>query len=73
MTKTYISSTYSDLVEHRQQETAVAHIAIENIRLAKQRELLERRHADLAALDRCLTLVPDLDLVGMAVLILDES
>ena len=49
MTKIYISSTYSDLVEHRRQETAVAQIAIENIRLAKQRELLERRRADLAA------------------------
>jgi hypothetical protein len=45
----------------------VAQITIENIRLAKQRELLERRHADLAALDRRLTLVPDLALVGMAV------
>ena len=33
---------------------------------AKQRELLERRRADLAALDRRLTLVPDLALVGVA-------
>ena len=51
---------------YRQQEGAVAQIAIDNIRLAKQRELLERRHADLAALDRRLTLVPDLSLVGAA-------
>jgi len=49
-----------------QQEMAVAQIAIENIRQAKQRELLERRRADLAALDHRLTLVPDLALVGMA-------
>ena len=54
---------------YHQQEPAVTQIAIENIRLAKQRELLERRHADLAALDRRLTLVPDLDLVGMAVVV----
>ena len=40
--------------------------AIENIRQAKQRELLERRYNDLAALDRRLTLVPDLALLGMA-------
>jgi hypothetical protein len=52
----------------RQQEGAVAQIAIENIRQAKQRELLERRHADLAALDRRLTLVPELALAGLAVL-----
>ena len=51
---------------YSQQEIAVAQIAIENIRQAKQRELLERRRADLAALDRRLTLVPDLALVGMA-------
>ena len=51
---------------YRQQESAVAQIAIENIRQAKQRELLERRHTDLSALDRRLTLVPDLAVVGMA-------
>jgi len=51
---------------YRQQEGAVAQIAIDNIRLAKQRELLDRRHADLAALGRRLTLVPDLSLVGAA-------
>ncbi len=47
----------------------MAQIAIENIRQAKQRELLERRRADLAALDRRLTLVPDLALVGVALII----
>jgi hypothetical protein len=52
---------------YRQQESAVAGIAIDNIRQAKQRELLERRRTDLTALDRRLTLVPDLALVGMAV------
>jgi hypothetical protein len=46
---------------YRQQEGAVAQIAIENIRLAKYHEMLERRQADLAALDRRLTLVPDLE------------
>ena len=51
---------------YRQQEGAVAQIAIENIRQAKQRELLERRRDDLAALERRLTLVPDLDMVAMA-------
>jgi hypothetical protein len=54
---------------YRQQEGVVAQIAIENIRLAKQRELLERRHADLAALDRRMALVPDLALVGAAILV----
>ena len=52
---------------YSQQEVAVSQIAIENIRLAKQRELLERRHADLAALDRRRALVPDLAIVGMVV------
>jgi len=52
---------------YQQQETAVSHIAIENIRQAKQRELLQRRRDDLDALDRRTTLVPDLALVGMAV------
>jgi hypothetical protein len=51
---------------YRQQEWAVGQIAIENIRRAKRRELLERRHADLAALDRRLALVPDLVSIGMA-------
>ena len=54
---------------YRQQESAVAQIAIENIRQAKQRELLERRYNDLAALDRRLTLVPDLDLIEMALVV----
>jgi hypothetical protein len=54
---------------YRQKESAVAGIAIDNICQAKQRELLERRHDDLVALDRRLTLVPDLSLVGMAVVI----
>ena len=52
---------------YQQQETAVSQIAIENIRQAKQRELLQRRRDDLDALDRRTTLVPDLALVGMAV------
>jgi hypothetical protein len=52
---------------YRQQEWAVSQIAIENIRKAKRRELLERLRADLAALDRRLTLVPDLMVVGVAV------
>jgi len=42
--------------------------AIDNIRRARQRELLERRRDDLAALDRRLTLVPDLTLVGAAMM-----
>jgi len=33
---------------------------------SRQRELLERGHADLGAPDRRLTLVPDLSLVGAA-------
>jgi len=51
---------------YRQQEWAVSQIAIENIRKAKRRELLVRRRADLAAVDRRLTLVPDLALIGLA-------
>jgi hypothetical protein len=47
-------------------KVAVSQIAIENIRQAKQRELLEHRSADLTALDRRETLVPDLVVVGMA-------
>ncbi len=39
----------------------------DNIRQAKRRELLERRHTDLAALDQRLTLVPDLALLGALV------
>jgi len=53
---------------YHQQERAVSQIAIENIRQARQRELLDRRRADLAALDRRLTLVPDLAVVGMAII-----
>jgi hypothetical protein len=52
---------------YQQQEIAVSQIAIENIRQAKLRELLDRRHADLSALDRRRTLVPELELVGVAV------
>jgi hypothetical protein len=52
---------------YRQQEAAVAGIAIENIRRAKQRELLDRRHADLHGLDQRLTAVPDLVALGLAV------
>jgi hypothetical protein len=51
---------------YRQREWAVGQIAIENIRKAKRRELLEHRRADLAALDRRLTLVPDLTPIGAA-------
>jgi superfamily II DNA or RNA helicase len=51
---------------YRQQEEVVKQIAIVNIRLAKQRELLERRQADLKALDERRVLVPALDLVVMA-------
>jgi transcriptional regulator of heat shock response len=57
---------------YRQQESAVKQIAIENIRLAKQRELLERRHADLKSLDDRRVLVPDLNLIGMALWHLNE-
>ena len=43
--------------------------AIENIRQVRQRDLLGRRHNDLAALDRRLTLVPDLMLVELAIIL----
>lgn len=52
--------------DYRQQESAVAAIAVDNIRQAKQRELLERRREDLAKLEQRLTLVPDLSLIGVA-------
>ncbi len=51
---------------YRQQEGAVTGIAIENIRHAKHKELLERRRGDLAELDRKSTLVPDLTKIGAA-------
>jgi len=54
---------------YRQQEWAVSQIAIDDIRRAKRQELQERRRADLAALDRRLTLVPDLAAAGTAVII----
>jgi superfamily II DNA or RNA helicase len=54
---------------YRQQEAAVAGIAIENIRMAKQRELLERRRTDLVGLERRLDLVPDVSLVALATII----
>jgi hypothetical protein len=41
-------------------------IAIDNIRQAQQRELLERRREDLAKLKQRLTLVPNLSLSGVA-------
>ena len=53
----------------RQQDLAVAGIAIEDIRQAKQRELLERRRTDLDALDRRQTLVPELALIGAALVV----
>ena len=52
-----------------QQEMAVAQIAIENIRQAKQRELLERRRTDLVGMEQGLVLVPDLSLIGMALVV----
>jgi superfamily II DNA or RNA helicase len=54
---------------YRQQEAAVGQIAIENIRVAKQRELLDQRRTDLVALDRRQALVPDLALLGLAVVV----
>ncbi|MFC2054326.1 helicase-related protein [Chloroflexota bacterium] len=53
---------------YRQQESAVNQIAIENIRLAKQRELLERRRSDLKSLEDRRMLIPDLNMIGMAVI-----
>jgi hypothetical protein len=53
---------------YRQQEWAVSQIAIDSIRRAKRRELLEHRRADLAALDQRLTMVPDLQLIATAIL-----
>ena len=51
---------------YRQQEGAIAGLAIENIRQGKLRELFERRAADLKSLEERRMLVPDLNLVGMA-------
>lgn len=51
---------------YRQQEIAIRQIGIENIRLGKQKELFERRRADLDALSAKSQLVPDLRLVCMA-------
>jgi len=51
---------------YRQQEGAVRQIAIENIRQAKQRDLLEQRRADIATLQKSIQLVPDLKLIGLA-------
>jgi SNF2 family DNA or RNA helicase len=51
---------------YEQLESAVDGIAIENIRQAKHRDLLARRREDLAAIDRGMTLVPELEVVGMA-------
>ncbi|MBN1316406.1 MAG: DEAD/DEAH box helicase family protein [Anaerolineales bacterium] len=53
---------------YRNQEIAVGQIAIENIRQAKHRELLERRHKDLSNLEHRLSLVPDLMMIGMALI-----
>ena len=54
---------------YRQQEWAVSQIAIDNIREAKRRELLERRREDLVALDRRRTLVPELIEIMMSLLL----
>jgi superfamily II DNA or RNA helicase len=51
---------------YRQQESAIRQIGIENIRLAKERELLDRRRADLDALEKSAQLTPALELKGMA-------
>lgn len=51
---------------YRQQEWAVRQIAIDNIRQAKERELFERRRADLNALNTRSSLVPDLNLIALA-------
>lgn len=51
---------------YQQQEMAVQQIAIENIRQAKHRELLQRRREELTALDQRQTLVPEMSLVGLA-------
>lgn len=51
---------------YSQQERAVGQIAIENIRQAKQRDLLERRREDLIALERRQTLVPEMTAIGLA-------
>jgi len=53
---------------YRHLEQGVAGIAIENIRQAKQREVLQRRREDLAAVERRMTLVPALDIVGTALI-----
>ncbi len=53
---------------YRQQESAIGLIAIENIRQARQRELLDRRRADLQSLEQRRTLIPDLKLLSLALL-----
>ncbi|MEW6402554.1 MAG: helicase-related protein, partial [Chloroflexota bacterium] len=58
---------------YRQQEAAVAQIAIENIRQGKRRELLERRRVDLKSLDERRLLVPDLTMIGMALVTLERG
>jgi hypothetical protein len=58
---------------YRQQEAALESIAIENIRRGKRRELLERRQEELARLDRRLTLVPELEPIGLAIVMAHEG
>ena len=51
---------------YHQQEEAIRQIAIENIRLAKQKELFEHRRADLDTLTARTHLMPDLQLAALA-------
>lgn len=53
---------------YRQLEQGLAAIAIENIRQAKQREVLQRRREDLAAVERRMTLIPALELISTALI-----
>ncbi len=53
---------------YRQLEQSVAAIAIENIRQAKQREVLHRRREDLVAVERQMTLIPALELISTALI-----
>lgn len=53
---------------YRQLEQSVLGIAIENIRQAKQREVLQRRREDLAAVERRMTLIPALEPIGTALI-----
>lgn len=57
---------------YQQQERAVAGIAIENIKAAKLRELFERRQEDISSLKRRATVVPNMELVGRALVHIDR-